>query len=222
MLAKMDATQLKMDKLVESQQKITMAKAEITPMLAKMGAMIRSGQEEMIKAITEACLEKKESTPEETEAVGEPSEVPEGATGEETIGAIEDRSRDLRLAAGCHGKLKTHTKHDGGSRQECAAAVRRPTHHTVPAMCKGHVRKGPGKKCHRSGIRGRGKTSGNGMRGMIRKRHQRLEGKKMHCEATRQRVSLENTRLLVKSSIGLQELSDWTLWKCRPPLKRKT
>jgi hypothetical protein len=44
--------------------------------------------------------------------------------------------------------------------QECAAAVGRPTRRTVPATCKGRLRKGPGMKCRRSFIKGRGKASG--------------------------------------------------------------
>jgi hypothetical protein len=63
---------------------------------------------------------------------------------------------DLRLAVECCGQLKTRTKLDGGSRQECAATVRRLTHHTIPATRKGGLRKGLGKKC-RSGIRGPGR-----------------------------------------------------------------
>jgi hypothetical protein len=65
--------------------------------------------------------------------------------GEETIGAAKDRSRDLRLAIGCREKLKTQTKRDGGSRQECASAVGRPTRRAIPAMRKGGLRKGPGR-----------------------------------------------------------------------------
>jgi hypothetical protein len=82
--------------------------------------------EKMIAIIKEGlgrAEDKRKPTPEETEAVAEPREVPEGATGEETIEATDDRSRDLRLAAGCREQLKTRTKHDSGSRQECAAAV---------------------------------------------------------------------------------------------------
>jgi hypothetical protein len=131
----------------------------------KMMAIMQAHFEEMRAIIkeclgtTEGCPEKKEPTPEETKVVAEPQEVAEGATGEETIGAAKDRSRDLRLAVGCRGQLKTQTRRDGGSRQECATAVGRPTHRTVPAMCKGGLRRGPGKKCHRSGIRGQSKAS---------------------------------------------------------------
>jgi hypothetical protein len=57
-------------------------------MMAKMDAWI-----EELKAylgVTEACLEKREPTPEEMEAVVEHQKVPEGATHEETIGATGD------------------------------------------------------------------------------------------------------------------------------------
>jgi hypothetical protein len=210
----------------------------------EMKATIRSGQEEIIKGITgacrestevylektkalpetteacpvktRACLEKKEPTPEETEAVEEPQEVPEGATGEETIGAAKDRSRDLRLAVGCRGHLKTRTKRDGRVRQECAATVGRPTRRFVPAL-----RKGPGMKCRGSGTKGRGIAAGSRMRGMIRKRQRGLEKRKTFYNAIEPTLGLEIIKLVVESSIGLREPGDGTLWKCRPPPKRK-
>jgi hypothetical protein len=91
-------------------------------------------------------LEKKEPAPEETKVVAEPQEVPERETDEETLGATDDLSRDLRLAVGYRGQLRTRTKRDGLVRQEYAA-VGRPTLRTVPATGKGGLRKGPGKKC---------------------------------------------------------------------------
>jgi hypothetical protein len=123
-----------------------------------MGAAIRSGHEEMFKAITEACLEKKESTPEETGAVAEPQTVPEGTMDKEAIRAAMDRSRNLRLAVRCRGRLKTRTKPDGRLRQGCAATVGQPTRCFVPALRKGGLRRRQGKKCC-SGKRGRGITS---------------------------------------------------------------
>jgi hypothetical protein len=130
--------------------------------MAKMNAHF----EEMIKAITEACQEeKKESTPEDTEAVAESEEVPEGATDAEAIGAAKGRSRDLRLALGYRGRLKTRIKRDGRVRQEHAATVGRPTRRFVPAMRKGHVRRGPGKRCRRNGVREPGETSDSRMGG---------------------------------------------------------
>jgi hypothetical protein len=73
--------------------------------MAKMGA----NHEEMMASLKrlnatadawlenmEACLEKEEPAPEETEAVEEPQKVPEGATDEETFGATEDRAGEQR------------------------------------------------------------------------------------------------------------------------------
>jgi hypothetical protein len=93
MKAKIDAEHEMMDKMMASQER----------MMAKWDSHL--GNVEACEEKTEACLEKKEPTP------------------EETIGAAKDRSRDLRLDVGCRGQLKTRTKHDGGCRQECAAAV---------------------------------------------------------------------------------------------------
>jgi hypothetical protein len=120
---------------------------------------------EACRVKTHACLEEEEKpAPEETEVVAKPQEVPEGATEQETIGVIEDRSGNLRLAVRCRGRLKTRTKCDGRLRQDCAATVGRPTRRFVPALRKGGLRKGPGKKW-RSGIKGPGRTLGNRMGG---------------------------------------------------------
>jgi hypothetical protein len=154
----------KMDKLADGQEELMMSRTETTLMMAEMKATIKSGHEEMIKAITEACLEKKGSTPEEIGAVAEPQEVPKGAMDEEAIGVTEHQSKNLRLAVGCRGRLKTPTKPDGQLRQECATAVGRPTRRSDPAMRKGGLRKGLGKKCC-SGIRVPGRTLGSRMEG---------------------------------------------------------
>jgi hypothetical protein len=156
---------------------------------------------------TEAFLEK-ESALEEPKAVAETEEVPEGATDEEAIRVTEDRSRNLRLAIRCRRRLKTWTKRDDRLRQECAATIRRPTHRFVPALRKGGLWKGPGKKCRSGtggqkcshiGIRGPGKASSSRMedgglkqqrikdnvvRGApgIRKRHKEPRCKKIHSE----------------------------------------
>jgi hypothetical protein len=114
-----------------------------------------------------AFLEK-EPAPEEPKAVEEPWDVHIGATDEEAIGAAKDRSRDLRLAVRCRGRLKTQTKRNGQVRQEHAATVGWPTHRFVPALCKGRLQKGPVKKC-RSGIGGRGKASRTRKSGRIAK-----------------------------------------------------
>jgi hypothetical protein len=168
----MDSNQEKMDANKASQEEIL---AEMNVIQRKMDAWLGGMKAcrvapEACEEKTGACLEKKEPSPEATEAVEKFQEVPEGSTDEETIGATEGRSEDLRPAVRCRGQLKTRTSQDGGSRQGCAAVVGRPTCRSAPAMRKGHVRRGPGKKCRGSGIRERGKVSGNGKRGRIVKR----------------------------------------------------
>jgi hypothetical protein len=132
---------------------------------------------------TVACLEEeKEPIPEEPEAVAETKKVPEGATGEEAIEVNEDRSRNLRLAVRCRGRLKTRTKCDGRLRQDCAAAIGQPTRRSVPAIRKGGIRKGPGRMSCRSCIRGRSKASPVGKRGMAKSNVERGTPGGRRCE----------------------------------------
>jgi hypothetical protein len=156
LMAKMETNQEKMDAMqatMDSQLEETMAWLGET----KASSVTTESCEGKTHACPLKTEAKREPTTEEREAVAEPQEVPEGATGEEMIGATEDQSRDLHLATGCCGQLKACTKHDGRMRQEYAAAIGRPTRRTVPAMRKGHVRRGPGKKC-RCGLKGQNKA----------------------------------------------------------------
>jgi hypothetical protein len=256
MMAKMDSNQEMIARMMAGQER-TNANLE------EMKATVRSGQEEMIKALmvacreaTEgcegvmpACLEEKEPAPEATEVVSEPQEVPERAMDAETIRATEDRSRDLRLAVGCRRKLKTQTKRDGRVRREHAATIGWPTRRTVPAICKGGLHKGLGKKCH-CGIQGPGRTIGSRMEGRSLKKRRakgnairgtpkgrtgkkrrrtclecdngiRDRGARQHREAIRKSLCREIARLIFESSIRLWELGHGALWKCRPPPKWK-
>jgi hypothetical protein len=238
----------KMDKLADGQEELMMSRTETMLMMAEMKSTIRSGQEETIKALREACqeatncwlgktkaspetteacpvkmhacLEEEEKpAPEETEAVAEPQEVPEETTEQETIRATEDRSRNLRLAVGCRGRLKTRTKRDGRSRQECAATIGRLTRRFVPALRKGGFCRGPGMKCRRSGLKGQSKAFRNRKRVMIGKGH--LERRKDLYDAVEPTLGLEIAKRVVGTSVRLREPGDWLLWKCWPPPKRK-
>jgi hypothetical protein len=53
----------------------------------------------------------------------------------------------------------------------------------------------------------------------IRQRDRRLERKKTHREVIRQSIDLEIAKLIFESSIRFRKMSDWILWKCRPPQK---
>jgi hypothetical protein len=123
-----------------------------------MEATIRGGQEETIKSITgacpevtPACLEEKEQAPKETEAVEKSWEVPKGAADEKKFGANEDQAGEQRLAVKRHRQRKKRAQVNGGP------AHGRFTRRAVPALLKGHVRKGL-RKNRRSSIRGPGKT----------------------------------------------------------------
>jgi hypothetical protein len=122
-------------------------------------------------AIIKECLgrteAKKESTPKETEAVEEPQEVPEGATDAEAIGAPEDQTGEQRLAVRRHRQRMKWAQENGGPRQKFAAFRGQFTRRAVPALLKGHVRKGPRRNRH-SGVRGPGKTS-----------HSRIDGRSL-------------------------------------------
>jgi DNA repair exonuclease SbcCD ATPase subunit len=177
LMAKMDANERKMDsnqertdanlKAMKADQREM--KAELKAWLGEMGASRESTEacEEKTKALpetTEACpMKTRACLEEETGAVVESLEVPEGATYEETSGGTEDRTGEQRLAVRRHRQRKKRAQVNGGPRQKFAAARGRFTRRAVPAMRKGHVRRGPGMKYRRSGIRGRGKAFGSRM-----------------------------------------------------------
>jgi hypothetical protein len=139
--------------------------------------------------VTHACLEEEEEqTPEETEAVEEPQEILDGVMEEEREptpketevvadwqevhkGTIEDRAGELRLVLRRHSQRKKRAQEKGEPLQTFAAFRRRFTRCAVPALLKGHVRKGP-KKNRRSGARGPGKTSRSRTEGRSLKQRQ--------------------------------------------------
>jgi hypothetical protein len=177
-LDKMDANQLKMETERKADKAELMAKMDSSQErtdanLEEMKATIKSGQEEMIKAITgasresteaceektkalpkmteacpmktRACMEEEESAPEETQAVAESREVPKGGTDEEMSGGAEDRTGEQCLALRHHRQWKKRAQVNGGPGQKFATARGRFTRCAVPALPKGHVRKGPGR-----------------------------------------------------------------------------
>jgi hypothetical protein len=113
-----------------------------------------------------------EPTPEETEVVVESREVPKGGTDEETSEGTEDQTGEQRLAMRRHRQQKKRAQVNGGPQQKSAAARRRFTRRVVPVMRKGHIRRGPGKRCRHNGVRGPGKISGIRMGGQSPKQWQ--------------------------------------------------
>jgi hypothetical protein len=123
--------------------------------MTKMEAGLRAIIKEHLRK-----MEEKKRAAEEPKAVEEPQDVPIGAMDEEAIGAAKDRPGEQRLAVKRHRQRKKQAQVNGGTRQKFAAARGRFTHRAVPAMRKGHVRRGPGKRCHHNGVRRPGRTSG--------------------------------------------------------------
>jgi hypothetical protein len=109
MMARMEA---KMDNNKEKM------KYAINSLRSALGWAIKTRVEmKACRELTHACLEEeKEPTPEETEAVEKPQEVPEGATDEETSGCTEDRTGEQRLAVRRHKQRKKRTQVNGGPR----------------------------------------------------------------------------------------------------------
>jgi hypothetical protein len=100
----------------------------------------------------------------------------------------------------------------------------------VPAPRNGHGRQGPGKD---DAVRGtpKGRTlerrrrarpeGNNDIRNRGLKQQLRLGSKKEFNKAVRQTLGLEVLKRVAGISIGLWEVSNWTLWRGRPPPTRK-
>jgi hypothetical protein len=125
---------------------------------AKFGAEIKNIQEkteknqEEMKAMVDACLDKVKANPEKMKAgleemkvVAEHQEVPKEEAAVETTRALEGRYGDWHLAAGRRCQQNKWTKSDGGSQKKLVTAHRQMMCHAVPAPRKGHGRQGPAK-----------------------------------------------------------------------------
>jgi hypothetical protein len=66
-----------------------------------------------------------------------------------------------------------------------------------------------------------GATTGNGIRGRSRRQELRLGSQKTLHETLEQTLELEAVKLAVGISNGFRKMSDWTLWRGRPPSKLK-
>jgi hypothetical protein len=115
------------------QGKLDMMKAKMDVHHEEMMAIMKADREEM-----EACLEKREPTPEEMEAVAERQEFSNGATYEEKIGATEDRSDDASGRRLPQTSEETY-QHTDGSQQKFSTA-----HRAVFAPSKSHCHEEPG------------------------------------------------------------------------------
>jgi hypothetical protein len=128
-----------LEKMDSNQEKMDDGQEETKSQVGSLASRIHVNQEEM-KYMFDACLEKMETNPKEKEAVEEQQEVPKNEAAVETIEALEDRYGDGHLAVGRRRQPKKWTQGDGGSRQKFAAARGRVTRRAVPAPRKGPVK----------------------------------------------------------------------------------
>jgi hypothetical protein len=87
----------------------------------------------------------------------------------------------------------------------------------VPAQHKGRSHEGPMVKKRQSKIT----KCNNGIQDRGTKWQLCLSKEKTSSRTFRKIVELEIEKQIVRSSTGLQEVGDWTLWRGWPPLKRK-
>jgi hypothetical protein len=196
---------------------------------------IKKAGHERIEAMMEACLEKTEATdlganPEEIKSVVEHQKASKEETLVEIIGALEDRYGNRYLALRRRRQLRKLTQDEGGLRIKMATACRRMTRDAIPAQCKGHCRQGTGR-----GNVARGAPKGwtlerrrwthlecnKGIKDRGARRQLRLRKERVSNRIFRKTGELEIKKRTVMSSTGLQEVCYWTLWRGRPPPKRK-
>jgi hypothetical protein len=122
--------------------------------------------------------------------------VPNEEAAVETIGSLKDRFGGRRLAVRRRVRL---------------------TRHAVPARRKGHIHKGPTVEKRRW----KGPECNNCIRNRDLREQLRLGSKTAFNKALGQTHELEVLTRAVGISIGLRKLSDWTVRRGRPPLKRK-
>jgi hypothetical protein len=167
---------------------------------------------------------------EATEAAVERQELREKGMNAENIGSSQDRYEDRRLVERRRRGAKKRIQDSVGSRQKLSAARKHIIRRAVPTMCKGQMRKVPGKD---------GTTMGAPKGRRLHKTHRVIPGcktgiwghsvkKQLHLwtEWTFNRAIRKTTRLEIAkrarlSTIELQDVNDWTLWKLRSPPKHK-
>jgi hypothetical protein len=178
----------------------------------------------------EMDVTKTEATPEEAEAAVERQELLEEGINFDDIGSSQVRYGDRCLVVRRRRGAKKRIQDSVGSRQKLFAARKRVIRRAVPAVRKGHMRKGPGKNTFARGA-STGKTlekrqrnnceCGNGRWDRDFKTQFRLWMRKTSGRNFRTPMQLEEENQIVSSTIELQDVIYWTSWELRPPPKPK-
>jgi hypothetical protein len=171
-----------------------------------------------------------EAMPEETEAAVERQELREKEINFENIGSSEDRCEEQRLVVRRRRWAKKWTQDSVGFRQKSSATRKRVIRRAVPAVRKGHMRKGAGKNNVARGA-SRGKMLDKRQRNNSKCEDGRLGRdlkKRLHLWMWRtsrrnfkKPIQLEKKKRIFGSMNGLHKANKWTFWKVRPPPKCK-
>jgi hypothetical protein len=171
-----------------------------------------------------------ESTLEETEAPVERQELFKKEINAKNIASSEDRCEEQRLVVRRRRGVKKRSQDSVGSRQKLFAARKRVIRRAVPAVRKGHMRKGSGKNnVPRGTSRGtmldkrqrNNSECEDGRLGRDLKKRLRLRTRRTSGRNFKKPIQLEKKKRIFGSTNGLCKASKWTFWKVRPPPKRK-
>jgi hypothetical protein len=193
---------------------------------------MKSWQEEKMACheVTKVCLKNKEPTLLEVQSVAVHEEVPKEEAAVENFGVLKKWYRVQYAAVRHRGQPKKRTQSSGRSRKKLVAACRRMPHRAIPARRKGYGRRGPGRdiveigapKGRTSGTRRRAKPESiTGIRNEGSRQRLCLRSKTTLGRFFRKTIELEIVKRTVGSSVRLGKMNDRTLWKGRPPPKRK-
>jgi hypothetical protein len=224
LLAKMDANQAKTD----STLKVILAKTDanqekMDAWVAEMGSWRKETM--ACQEAMEACLESKEPASLEVEFEAEHEEVHKEEATVKPVRALKKWHGDWNLAIRHCQKPKKRAHGNVGYRKKLAASCRGMTHRAIPVQHKGqgqdNVARGApegqtfGKRCWAkpediTGIRNQGS-----------RQEPHLGSRTILGRIFRKTVKLVILKQIVRTSIRLQKMSDWTLWRGQPPSKRK-
>jgi hypothetical protein len=207
-------------------------KADRKEMLAKTDAHhVWTEANQANREAMKVCLGTTEATdmeanPEEKEH----REVPMEDAAVKSSGALKQRHRSQHLAARRRGKPQERTQGKDGFRKKLAAA-RRGTRREGVTQRKGNAVRKNRTRCNVEqgsrkewtfGKRHRTKPKGShGVKNRDAKEQLRLRSERTSGGIFGKTFGLEVAKRAARSSVMMRKITDWTLWRGRPPPKRK-
>jgi hypothetical protein len=171
-----------------------------------------------------------EANLEEMKFVAEQEKVPKEEAAVKPVRRLKKQHRGWHLYAGFRGKQKEWTQGKGGCWKKLAAAHRRMTRRAGVTRCKGHGCKGQNKDdVGKRTQKGRTEEKRcwkdlefkNGIRNQDLRQQLHLGSRRAFNKIIRMTFGLESMKQIAASSVRMQEVRDWTLWRGPTPSKMK-